>query len=229
MGTGRLIVVDGTDGSGKATQVALLAERLRNEGHAVETITFPRYGENHFGELIKECLAGKRGDFMALDARIASTLYAADRFESNELIESWLSAGAIVLADRYASSNQIHQGGKIADSDERREFLAWLDRMEYGVFKIPRPDLIVFLDVPVEYSMRMLAQKETRDTKTYLTDGEIDSAEVDRDHQTQALKSARALVAEQTNWKTVRCVQNEVLRSKEEIHEDVYTASKDML
>ncbi len=146
---GKLIVIDGIDGSGKATQVALLKKRLQQEGVRVKTIDFPRYYNNFFGGLIGEYLSGKYGDFIAMDPRVASVLYAADRFESSKEIKKWLDEGYVVLADRYVSANQIHQAGKIDEPKVRKEFLAWLDTMEYEVFQIPRPDLVVYLDVPL--------------------------------------------------------------------------------
>jgi dTMP kinase len=221
---GRLIVVDGTDGSGKATQVALLAERLAREGRRVETITFPRYEENVFGELIGECLKGKRGDFLSHDPRVASTLYAADRFETKPLLEEWLREGAIILADRYVSSNQIHQAGKIEGPTARTYFLEWLDTVEHGIFGMPRPDLILFLDVPIEVSMQLTREKHARESKTYLAEGELDRAEQDRLHQEQALQSARAMVAKEANWRTIQCVEEGSLRAREDIHEEVYHA-----
>src|SRR5581483_9219631 len=111
-----------------------------------------QYESNVLGKLIRECLDGKHGDFVALSPRIASVLYAADRFESSRQMEEWLAAGYHVVADRYASSNQLHQGGKISDPAVREEFLGWLDTLEHSVFRIPRPDLIVYLHVPIEIS-----------------------------------------------------------------------------
>ena len=123
MKKGKLIVIDGTDGSGKATQVAKLKERLILEGVVVESLDFPRYYDNFFGKLVGECLAGKHGDFAALSPKIASVIYAADRFESAQQIRTWLDEGKTVVLDRYVSSNQIHQGGKIDNPDERYDFM----------------------------------------------------------------------------------------------------------
>ncbi|MEK7181986.1 MAG: thymidylate kinase, partial [Patescibacteria group bacterium] len=98
---GKLIVIDGTDGSGKATQTDLLLKRFKKEGLLVKKLDFPRYEDNFFGKFIGECLAGEHGDFVSLDPRIASSLYAFDRFETKPLIEKWLSAGYTVILDRY--------------------------------------------------------------------------------------------------------------------------------
>ena len=218
---GKLIVIDGTDGSGKATQVARLKERLIAENHNVETLDFPRYEDNFFGSFIGKCLRGDHGDWASLDPRIASMAYAADRFESSEMIRSWLEGGKVVILDRYVSSNQIHQGGKITDADERREFLTWLDTMEHEIFKLPRPDIILYLDVPLEVNQKLLAQKNTQDTKTYLA-GKQDQHEQNIEHLTAAKESGLALIAEMNNWHKIHCAPEGALLPIEDIHEMVY-------
>jgi len=159
-GKGKLIVIDGVDGSGKATQVKRLAEALRAKGKKVETIDFPRYKDNFFGAMIGECLCGDYGDFAKLDPHIASVLYACDRMESSKQIKEWLAAGKIVIADRFVSANQIHQGGKCKTEAERKEFLRWLDRMEHEVLDTPRPDVILYLNIPIAVSQELLAKQK---------------------------------------------------------------------
>ncbi len=200
---GLLIVLDGTDGSGKATQTKELLKRLRIEGWAVETMDFPQY-DSFFGTLIGECLAGKHGDFAALDPKIASVLYAADRFIASKKIKAWLEQGRIVILDRYVSSNQIHQGGKIHNDEERKEFLLWLDKMEHKELGIPRPNLIIYLDVPIEVTLKLLKQKSADAKKSYKTDGK-DVHEDDVDHLTAAKESGLKLIAETANWYRVQC------------------------
>ncbi len=221
MATGALIVIDGADGSGKATQARLLAERLKEEGYMVETLDFPQYTKNFFGKFIRECLDGKHGDFIAVHPKIASVLYAADRFESRDQIEKWLEEGAVVILDRYVSANMIHQGSKIADEQERAEFLAWLDEMEHQVFGNLRPDLIVHLDVPHEVRRALVAQDASR-TST-------DLAERDSAHQKAAEECARGIVAASGNWCGVSCVTEGALRTREDIHGDVAQIALTML
>src|SRR3989344_53264 len=165
---GKLVVVDGIDGSGKATQVGLLAERFRQSGIRFKTIDFPRYYDNFFGRMIGSYLSGIYGDFIKVDPRLASVLYAADRFEASKDIRKWVESGYVVIADRYVSANQIHQGGKIKDKKARREFLKWLDEMEYDIFQIPKPNLVIYLDVPFEVSKSWLEKKITQRKKKYL-------------------------------------------------------------
>ncbi|NTW90229.1 MAG: thymidylate kinase [Candidatus Moranbacteria bacterium] len=227
---GKLIVIDGSDGSGKATQTALLLKRLKREGRRARTLDFPRYEANLFGGLIGECLAGEHGDFAGLDPRIASVLYAADRFESKRMIEKWLAEGCVVVLDRYVSSNQIHQGGKIPDAKRRREFLAWLDRMEFGVFGLPRPDIIIHLHVPTETSRQLLLEKGATDKKPYLRGGKKqDVVETNGKYLEDSRESALRLVRKQNDWRQVECSSRGVLLSREEISEQVFGIVSSML
>lgn len=217
-----LIVIDGADGSGKATQVRLLVERLKNEGHEVETMDFPQYTQNHFGALIRECLDGKRGDFLHTDARVASTLYAADRFESAGQIREWLEAGKVVVLDRYVSSNMLHQGAKIDDDKERADFLAWLDKTEHEIFAVPRPDLIMYLDIPYSFRLKMMQADSTR--------VELDQAEVDAEHQAHTEAAAQKLVAGLNSWQAINCVtEANELDTREAINQKLYEAVRKVL
>ncbi len=225
MKKGKFIVIDGTDGSGKKTQTELLLKRLKKEGIKAKSIDFPRYYNNLFGELIGECLAGEHGDYAKFDPKIASVLYAADRFESKEQIEDWLRKGNIVIADRYVSSNQIHQGGKITDARKRREFLLWLEKMEYEIFKIPIPDLIIYLSMPLKHTMKLLKNKDANEKKAYLN-GKKDAHESDPKHLQNAKKSAMNLVKKENEWVNLNCIKDEELMGKEEISDLIWEKLK---
>src|SRR3989344_4835148 len=136
---GKLIVIDSTDGSGKATQTELLIKHLKNDGYKVKVVDFPDYYSNFFGKFIGHCLSEQYYNWTNIHPKIASIVYAADRFESKDKIAKWLKEGNIIVANRYAIANQIHQGGKISSTQKRESFLKWLAEMEYKVFKIPRP------------------------------------------------------------------------------------------
>jgi dTMP kinase len=217
MEKGLFIVFDGNDGSGKATQSRLLAESFAASGRGHLKLDFPAYDRNFFGAFLGECLAGQHGDFVHLDPRIASSLYALDRLESSQAISDALDSGKLVLADRFASSNQIHQGGKIADEAERIEFLAWLDRMEHEVLGIPRPDLIIYLDVPVETSLELLTEKRKAKNQT-LGDGMKDTVEEDRQYLERSHATAQWLASRESNWRIVSCMENGALRAPGDIH-----------
>ncbi|MDP1883988.1 MAG: deoxynucleoside kinase [Candidatus Moranbacteria bacterium] len=221
MREGKFIVIDGTDGSGKATQAKLLVSKLRKNKFKVKTIDFPRYYKNFFGKFIGECLAGGYGDFLALNPRIASVLYAADRFESSKEIQKWLAEGNIVIADRYVSSNQIHQGGKIKNEKDRKDFLKWLEKMEFGIFAIPKPDAVIYLDVPVEITQKLLIGEEGGYKKRYLK-GRKDAAENDIAHLQDARASAIKLIRKNNNWQRINCVKNGELMPIGEINDMIW-------
>lgn len=218
MKKGKFIVIDGTDGSGKATQTKLLYDSLIKEGIKVKKIDFPQYTNNFFGKLLRECLDGKLGDFIAINSKVASVLYAADRWESAEAIKKWLRQGYVVIADRYVSSNQIHQGGKIFDEKKRKEFLKWLDEMEFNIFKIPKPDAIIFLDVPINITKTLLnARAEERRKKGSYKD----IAEENEKHMAESRESALKMVKSNNNWFRVDCTINNKIMSIDEIHRKI--------
>lgn len=229
MAKGKLIVLDGADGAGKATQTKLLLARLKKEGKKVKTLDFPQYQNNFFGRLIGECLTGEHGDFAALSPYVASTLYAADRFESKAKLESWLKQGYTVVLDRYVSANQIHQGGKIHDTKARKKFLAWLDEMEFGVYKLPRPSVIVYLDVPYEISHELLKGTGVTNRKSYLKKGDRDQVENNEVYLRNSRLSAVKMVQASNQWERIVCAKKGELMSREAIHELVWEKVKKYL
>jgi dTMP kinase len=219
----KLIVIDGADNSGKATQTALLVERLRSEGMKVGTMDFPRYTQNTFGKLIKESLMGQHGDFLEKDPRVASVLYAADRFEAKNELQTLLQENDVVILDRYVSANMLHQGAKIADAKERHEFLEWLEHVEYDIFEIPKPDLTVMLFVSPAHRKAVLTKMVEEGKKT------PDLAEQDETHQNRVTECALWLSSIRQNWSTVQCSQGDHLRTIESIHEEIVLCSKAIL
>jgi dTMP kinase len=216
---GKLIVIDGSDGVGKATQTALLVERLKKEGHTVHTLDFPRYKDNFFGAFVRECLDGVHGNFVGTDPYLASLPYAADRFESKPILEGWLKDGAVVVLDRYVSANQMHQGGKIAGDEERARFLEWLDTMEHTVFGIPRPDMIIYLHMPISVSQSLMAGRA----------GKKDQHENDPEHLANAQESALKLIQARSHWQRVECARNNEILTRQEIHEMIWRIVSDTL
>lgn len=225
---GKLIVIDGTDGSGKATQVAKLKKRLDAEDYKVKSLDFPRYYDNFFGKMIGEALKGEYGDWASTHPKIASVVYANDRAESAPQIRQWLEEGNIVILDRYVSSNQIHQGGKIKNEDERREFMRWLDKMEHEILDIPRPDAILYLDVSVKITQELLAKKENQESKKYL-EGKGDQHENNIEHLEAARESGLKMIAETNNWIRVECSRDGDIFSIEHIHELIYEKVRELL
>jgi dTMP kinase len=211
--SGKLIVVEGADGAGKATQVALLVERLRGEGMQVESLDFPRYEDSFFGAYLKEWLDGQHGDFVELDPRLSSLLFAGDRFEKkNQLIE-WLESGTHVVLDRYVTASMLHQGAKIEDVDKRGAFLLWLERLEYEVFGMPRPDLVVYLDMPTEMRHALLTTDESKP--------DLGHTETNAEYQA-AVQNASLNIAELEKWRVISCLMEDKLRSKDNINTELY-------
>lgn len=215
MTKGRLIVIDGSDGVGKATQTKLLVERLKKSGKKVETMDFPQYDTNFFGSFLKECLTGKHGDFIGQNPYLVSIAYAADRWESKAKLEKWLQDGRVVVLNRYVSSNQMHQGGKISDAKARTTFLKWLDTMEHKTFGLPRPDLILYLHVPVAFSLQLMKGR-----------GNEDLAESDPKHLERTQEAALKIIKAQGNWQKVDCIERGELLPRPAIHEKIFTAVK---
>jgi dTMP kinase len=218
---GKLIVIDGTDGSGKATQVDLLVKHLQKDGKKVKVVDFPEYYSNFFGKFIGHCLSEQYYNFIDVHPKIASVLFAADRFESKEKIEKWLKEGNIVIANRYASANQIHQGGKIANAKKRQAFIEFLDEMEHKVFKIPRPDMVFYLSVPLNIALRLIKERNKTSTRKYLG-SKKDVYEKDKMFLANSVKSALWLAENQKNWIKIDCTVDGKIDTRENIHEKVY-------
>jgi len=223
---GRFIVIDGTDGSGKSTQVELLIKHLRRDGKKVQVVDFPDYYQNFFGKFIGHCLSEQYYKFIHVHPKIASVLYAADRFESKNKIDKWLKDGNIIIANRYVSSNQIHQGGKIKDTKKRQAFIKWLNEMEYGVFKIPKPDTVFYLSLPINIVLKLLKHRESSKMKRAYLKKKKDVHESDVDFLKNSINSAMWLAKTQKNWIKIDCSKNGEILTREQIHEMVYKKVK---
>lgn len=155
-------MIDGVDGSGKATQTEILAQRLKQAGLAVELADFPQYNTKSAG-LVENYLEGKYGSPEQVGPYRASIFYAADRYDASFKIKNWLSQGKIVISNRYVTANLGHQGGKINDPLERKKFFAWLYHLEYEIFNIPRPDLNIILHLGAKISQTLAEQRKKID------------------------------------------------------------------
>ena len=225
MKKGKLIVIDGTDGSGKTTQANLLIKHFRKDGKKVKFIHFPRYEDNFFGKFIGHCLSEQYYNWVNTHPKIASVVYAADRWESKKEIESYLKRGYLVIMDRYISSNQIHQGGKIANIKKREAFINWLAEMEYEVFKIPKPNITVYLSLPIETVLKLIKERDYKGARAYLG-SKKDVHEKDKNFLRNSIKSALWLAKTQSGWIRIDCVKKGELRSFSEIHEEIYEKVK---
>ena len=212
---GKLIVIEGTDGSGKSTQFALLTSRLEQEQIAFQKLVFPRYSEPS-SALIRMYLGGDFGSSPnSVNAYAASTFYAVDRYASYKMDwGQWYENGGLVVSDRYTTSNAVHQASKEPE-ESREEFLAWLYDLEYGKLGLPRPDLILYLDVPTDFTETMMRRRE-QDTHTH-----ADIHEQDLNYLAACRQSGKA-AAEFYGWKVIQCVRDGKMRTIEDIHEEIY-------
>lgn len=223
---GKLIVIEGTDGSGKKTQTQLLKNRLEKEGQKVATFSFPQYGKKS-AMLVEEYLNGKFGKPGEVNPYVASMFYAVDRADLAKEIRNFLNDGYTVILDRYVDSNVGHQGGKIPDLKERAQFLDWLYDLEYRILGIPVPDLVVILHVPPEIGQELVSKKEARD---YIKEGTHDGHESDLRHLTGAEGAYLWLAKTRSkDHKLIECVKNGRLMAPEETAEEVYKIVKPAL
>ena len=217
---GKIICIDGTDGCGKQTQTTMLYETLQKMGYKVYRKSFPNY-DSRSSEPVKMYLGGAFGDNAnCLDAYQASALYAVDRlctYQSD--LKKHYENGEIIVLDRYVSANMLHQACKIQDLRERDRFLDWLNRLEFTELKLPKPDIVLFLDVPVETSKRLAdARQELKNSE------KKDIHEQDKNHLENAYQSGK-YVAKKYGWQTINCVDVAGnLLSREAIHNKILQA-----
>ena len=213
---GKLIVFEGTDGSGKSTQFARLCRRLTEEKTEFQKLIFPQYSEPS-SALLKMYLNGEFGRHPSdVNAYAASTFYAVDRYASYKRVwGEYYGNGGLVLADRYTTSNAVHQGAK-APPAEREDFFRWLFDFEYRLLGLPRPDLVLFLDMPTGAAVSMLRSRE----QATGTKGDIH--ELDEAYLAQCRQAALQAAA-LFGWARVECAPGGRLRTEEEIHEEIYT------
>lgn len=217
MNKGKLIVIEGGDGSGKTTQFNLLKDKLIEDSYQVETIDFPRYGQPA-ATMVEKYLNGDFGSAREVGAYRASIFYAIDRYDASFKIKEWLEEGKIVLANRYATANMVHQAGKIKDIKQRDEFLDWLDNLEFKIFDIPRPNAVFFMDVSAGISQKLALQKEGRHANIQ---SKNDIHENDISHLRDALEAGH-YVAKKYGWEIVNGDDGQGdMRLIEDIHEEV--------
>ena len=212
---GKLIVIEGTDGSGKSTQFRLLTQRLSREGQIYQTLKFPQYAEPS-SALIRMYLGGEFGENPSdVNAYAASAFYAVDRYASYKKVwGTWYKSGGLVVCDRYTTSNAVHQASKEAE-EKRGEFLSWLYEFEYDRLGLPRPDLTLYLDVPTDFTEQMMRRREA-DTNTT-----ADIHEKDMEYLATCRRTGRDAAAFY-GWTVISCVQDGKMRSIEDIHEEIY-------
>ncbi len=223
---GKLIVIDGVDASGKETQTDLIVERLQKTGRKVRKISFPAY-QNASSTLVKLYLSGAFGSNPEdVNAYAASSFFAADRYATfkQDWGKDYFDKDTIIIADRYVSSNMIHQAGKLKTDAEREEFMAWLDDFEYNKYGLPRPDLTVFLDMPPECGKNLMKERVNK-----INGGDIkDIHERNSAYMSNSYNTA-INAAEKFGWKSIRCEKDGEVRTVEEINDEIFDVIREVI
>ena len=222
---GKLFVIDGTDGSGKQTQLKRLMERLDENNIEYRVMSFPNY-ESPSSSLVKMYLSGEFGqDPKMVSPYIASTFYAADRYATyTKDFKEYYENGGIIIADRYTTANIVHQAGKILDEEERNKFLDWLCDFEYKLYGLPKPTEVFFLNMPPEKSLELIKDRENKFSHTQVKDIHERSPE----HLIESYNAACSVVSKY-NWFEVKCLKDGNLRTIEDIHNEIYSEIENKL
>ena len=212
---GRLIVLEGIDGSGKSSQYRRICARMEKDGIDYNHIVFPRYDKDS-SALIRMYLSGQFGTHPDdVNAYTASTFYAVDRFASFR--EDWgkiYNNGGLIISDRYTTSNAVHQGSKLSD-EELPAFFRWLSDLEYDKMGLPRPDLVIYLDVDVETSLARMKRRQEKSSTT------ADIHEKDVDYLRRCLHTAD-MAAEYYGWKRIPFMKDGAERDVDEKNDEIY-------
>lgn len=217
MKQGKLIVIDGSDGSGKKTQSEMLINNLRDLGHGVAFYDFPQYADSFFGRMVGRYLNGEFGDVDDVSPYLASILYAGDRFEASNSMKIDLEACRIVICNRYIQSNMAFQTAKLPTKEKKKEFLNWVEEMEYDVFKIPKADLVIYLHVPHKVSQELVGRKAERN----YTKLKHDIHEKNSDYLAKVEVEYVNLSKTNPRWRLIDCMKDGQIRTREEIAQKV--------
>ena len=212
---GKIIVIEGIDGSGKNTQSLFLYEFLLGKGYNTKVLHFPLYNETFFGHEVANYLNGSFGKLNDVHPKLSAFLYAGDRYEKRDYILSELEKGTILVLDRYVPSNMAHHSVKLPP-ELRKEFIDWIKQLEYSVFKLPKPDFVIFLDMPPEISQTLILKKSPR---TY-TDKKQDLHEENINYLSDVYKMFKELVLTE-NWHSINCTRDRVPRPIDDIQNEI--------
>lgn len=215
---GKLIIIEGSDGSGKATQTKKLYDRLEQNNYNIKKVEFPNY-DSESSALVKMYLRGDFGKHAEdVDPYICSTFFAVDRYASFKTEwEEFYNDGGIIICDRYTTSNMIHQASKM-EVEERDKYLEWLNDLEFNLYKIPKPDCVIFLDVPVEMSQKLMKDRNNKITG----ESEKDIHESDFDYLKKSYENS-LYIAKKYDWQRINCIKDDNMRTIDDIHEEIYS------
>ena len=211
--------------AGKQTQFERLQQHLTQDKIEYKTISFPNY-DSPSSSLVKMYLSGEFGDDpKQISPYIASTFYAADRYATYKKdFEEYYKRGGIILADRYTTANMVHQAGKIDDEQEREKFINWLFDLEFNLYGIPKPTEVFFLNMPTEKARELIQNRENKFSHTQ----EKDIHEKNKKHLEESYQAACS-VSKKYGWYEIQCVENNTLKTIEQIHAEIYEEVKRVL
>lgn len=215
---GKLIAFEGPDASGKTTQVGILKDRLEKEGKQVAVFKFPTYEKTYYGRLLRRYLNGEFGNVDEVNPYLAGILYALDRLEMRDEIINELDKGKIVLLDRYVASNKAHMGAKIMNKKKRDEFIKWVDELDFGKNKMPKENLTIFLEVPVENTIELMKRMDKKKDIHEINSGYM-----------KDVWQVYSELAKKEKWARIKCVDNGKMLSRERINEEIYREVKRIL
>ena len=221
---GKFIVIEGTDCSGKETQSKLLVEKLNNMGYKAIRLTFPKY-DSPTGKIVGGPYLGKKEicdcwfpeGAVNLDPKVACLYYAADRKYNEKEITKYLDDDYFVICDRYVSSNMAHQGSKIKNDEDRFHIYEWIDKLEFWLLNLPKPDKTIFLHVPYTYALELKKNRES-----------LDQHEISEEHLKNS-EVAYIELSEMYNWKHINCIKDDKIRTIENINEEIISCLKEYL
>jgi dTMP kinase len=217
MAQGKLIVLEGTDGSGKRTQMDLLVAALKARNIPVETMDFPRYEDSFFGALAGRMLKGEFGGINSSAPELAVLPFACDRWLLKNDLLKWLLEGKIVVSNRYTASSAVYQASKLP-AEKQQAFIQWVYKLEQEIIGLPKENLVLFLYMPVSVSQLLLAKKAQR---AYLGDKKKDIYEEDQGIQLTVEKLYQELATHQPQWKTIACANESAIRTPDQIQKDI--------
>ncbi len=212
---GKLIVIDGGDGSGKTTQAELLVDYLKSQKIPVKYVDFPQYYKSFHGKTVGKFLKGEFGKIDEVSPYLASLAYALDRASIKREMDEFLAQGGYIVANRYATSNMAHQAAKCKTEKEREEFLKWIYELEYKVHKIPKENLVIYLHVPYQYAAELARKRAIQQGI------EQDIHEKSLEHQKKSEEMYLMLAKKYKHWRTIECMQNGAIIDREAIHRQI--------
>lgn len=214
---GKLIVIEGNDGSGKTTQVKLLLTYLKKKKIPYKTLDFPRYYDSFFGKFLAAFLRREHGKLENANPYLLTFPYAMDRASAGGMIRKWLDQGYFVICNRYATSNMAHQSGRLPKK-ERKAYVDWDMEFEYKINKLPKEDKVIYLHLPYKYSLKLIAQRGKRD---YNNKKNKDMVEADTEYIKNSEEAYLVLLKRFSHWVKIECLDKGKLKTAENIHEEI--------